>query len=927
MNPASAARTYFTPSAVAVAVALTVAAPLAFADNGMPGAGLVVRNQGNVQVNTVNLPGTNQIIGLNNGDTIQNTAGASATVIQWGSPGVVDSANKAGFNVAAGKTLNFTSVTAGSAFLNIDISGNLSSIAGKIVADGNSALAIANAKGITIASGATIVAPVGLLVTGSNMNTIDAINSFDVPTNTAKLNFAAGAPVTVQGDLSGVATYLVVAGSDSVNLSPAKAPAAGVPIAVVGGVGSSVNWTTGAVTLSDNGAPDQTAVFSSAKADVTLGLGSSKTAQDGTKLSVWANGNLTNNGVIDFGAAGPSATNNFQWTGLLTNTGTLETTAKATGLNLDVNGSTVSFYNNGTSQPAFGSFNNSGTIQAVDGYADVEGNQGDMTNSGTILGGNGYVDFATSNGNVTNSGTLHAAQTGGVYVYAGSNDDNTKPHDVTNSGTITSDKGGVYIYSEFGNITNAKTGTISAATSIYIAPNSDGNGKFGSFTNAGSLAVTGPSGSVYIWNDGPGDQTIGGTVGATGTGALTFFSAVHNAGPVSQSGGTTTINTPINVLHDKVNGDGIYIGAQNIAINSPMTVSELNAGAGAGSIQFFGASSNTLNSVSVNANLTAGGFFSSVTNHGTNFTFSPFSQDWAVNGNLTTTNGGTQHIELHDVGNFQGPGVLTANKVLIEGYGNFNNPVSNDFLLNGLHITTVGGDPVVTITARGPGPQAVNLNITGDVTVTSGDTVSDTINAGGGYLGCFNTPLCNYVTEPNAGSSLIAQASGTLTIGPNNYPTALNMQQQEVPPADVTALQITLGPVPSGVSNSNGFLFPGALAFITPGTLNVNTTVDNAYGGTVAPFQGQWYQGTTINALQPLYTNGNARINFSVHPNGSPVLPSVFTATVTHDLFGFSHLKPTLNPDATFLNTYTIIEQAYVHGQDWISLINNTPIH
>ena len=98
----------FSTKPLVAAVAMALLAPAAFADNGMPGAGLVVRNMPNVTVNGVVLPGGNQIIGLNNGATIQNTGGLGISVIQWGSPAVLDTANTAGFNIAAGKTLNFT---------------------------------------------------------------------------------------------------------------------------------------------------------------------------------------------------------------------------------------------------------------------------------------------------------------------------------------------------------------------------------------------------------------------------------------------------------------------------------------------------------------------------------------------------------------------------------------------------------------------------------------------------------------------------------------------------------------------------------------------------------------------------------------------------------------------------------------------------
>ncbi|HVO90217.1 MAG TPA: hypothetical protein VMV45_16895, partial [Casimicrobiaceae bacterium] len=757
------------------------------------------------------------------------------------------------------------------------------------------------------------------------------------------LNFAGNAPVTVASgaNLSGVgssgAGFLLVAGSGAVSLTGvnAKMPdATKVTTFVVGGVGSDFSTVgNGTLFVGLDQAPPSAPVRSSAPADVTVGLGTNSALHDATNLFILANGNLTNSGGLDLNGLGPTwAGTHAWWTGSLTNSGTIQESKAGQSIYMELQGKNVIWYNNTSSLQTFtGGVNNSGTIAALDGYVDIRVPKGDMINSGTVLGGNGGVRWQTYNGAVTNSGTLQSKQTGDVYVYAGSGGNNANPHDVMNTGTVISDSGDVDVYSEYGNITNAKGGTISAAQEIYIAPNFFGGSAFGNFDNQGSLLVSGSNGSIYIYNDGPGNQTVGGTVGTTGTGVLTYFSASHNPGPIGSSGGTTKIDTPISVISDFEGISGIFLGAQNIIVNAPLSVTELTPGAGANSMHFFGTSTTTRNSVTINANLVAGSFFTSVANAGTNFTFAPFSQDWVVNGNITATKGGSfggnADIEFHDLGNFQGPGMLTANRVLLEGYGNFNNPVSNDFLQNGLHVTTFGPDPVVTITARGAGTQAVNLNITGDATVTSGDTVVDTISPTNLFgFGCFNTPLCNYTKEPNAGSSLIVQASGTLTIGPNNYPNALNISGGGGPPDAVSADAFASSSV-SGMSASNGFLFPGALAFITPGTLNINTIVDNAYDQTVAPFQGQWYQGSTINAVLPFYTNGNARINFSVLPNGSPIPPAVFTAQLTTDLFGFRHLIPVLTPHSAFLNTYTIVEQAFVHGQNWQALISNAPIN
>ncbi len=211
------------------------------------------------------------------------------------------------------------------------------------------------------------------------------------------MNFAAGAPVSVLGDMSGVGRVLLVAGSTAVNLTPTKAPLAAVPIYVNGGVGSDF-CTVGTLVANDIGAPSAT-VRSSAAADVTIGLGKTATPFDVTAspLTVWANGDLTNTGALDFKAT--PLTTALQWTGKLTNSGTLTTTTAATDIDINIDGATVGWYNNAATNAKFGQggLTNSGTISAPDGHVNIELDQGPIDNSGTISA-NGYVDLEVNNG-------------------------------------------------------------------------------------------------------------------------------------------------------------------------------------------------------------------------------------------------------------------------------------------------------------------------------------------------------------------------------------------------------------------------------------------------------------------------------------------------------------------------------------------------
>jgi filamentous hemagglutinin family protein len=945
MNSNATVTTRFSTKPLVAAVAMALLAPAAFADNGMPGAGLVVRNNPNVVVNGVALPGGNQIIGLNNNATIDNKVSAG-TVIQWGSPGVLDTANTPGFNLAVGKTLNFTSSGGGSGFLNIDISGALSNIAGKITADASSYVAVANEKGITVASGAVIVAPNGISFVGANMNTIDAINAFFVAPD-LQMNFAGSSPVTVLGDLSAVGARVLVAGSGLVNLSPAKLPVVGTQIIVNGGVGSDYNVSTGVITVNDTG-PSSMTVRSTAAANATIGLGTTATPFDASTstLRVWANGDLTNNGVIDFKGQSPQTV--LQWTGKLTNTGTLIETTAATDLDLDVVGDTVTWFNNGIVAPlmANGGVVNSGKISTTDGEIDLRVNGGDIdnTSTGTIVSaglGDRDVNIETLNGNIMNSGTITAADdlrldsskgnitNSGTLTAAGddifvtadngdvtnsgtmaafndveleaNSDVSTNPHHVVNSGKLTSTGGAgeIILQSEYGSVTNTATGVISGGD-VYFSANYSTDGVFGNNTNAGTINITSKGGAVQFFNFGPGDINVGGTIVATGAGNyIGYFSAGHS----TNAKGTTTVSTPITVLADKGNY-GIYLAGEKIAVTAPLTVSEETPGAGAGIFEFWGSSDMGSNATTIGANLTAGNFLFSTAATVSGAAGQPTDMSVALNGNLTTTAGGARTVEMYEVSSVTGPGVITANHVVIDASGNVNNKTGNNYLLNGLHITTVGTAPLVEFTARSPAVQTVNLAITGDATITSGATV---VLNNPCYTGLCVVPSGGYIPQSNAGSSLLVTATGNLTIGANNGPGTL------------------IGGGNGGLSFTPGFLFPGGVAFVAGGALNVNTVVDNAFTGTALPFQGVYFEGMTINALQPIYTNGNSFVNYSVRPNGGVGMSTTYQAVAGTNFLGFPNLTAIANPFNSYLNTYTVLANAVANGQPWLPLVNTTP--
>jgi hypothetical protein len=357
------------------------------------------------------------------------------------------------------------------------------------------------------------------------------------------------------------------------------------------------------------------------------------------------------------------------------------------------------------------------------------------------------------------------------------------------------------------------------------------------------------------------------------------------------------------VLADKFDL-GIYLAGEKIVVTAPLTVSEATPGAGAGTIEFWGSNGMGSNVTTIGANLTAGSFYFS-TDSGGGIGGQPFDMAVALNGNLTTTAGGERTVEFYDVSSVTGPGVITANHVVIDASGNVRNPVSNNYLSNGLRITTVGTNPLVEFTARAPAVQAINLAITGDATITSGATV---VANNPCYSGLCIVPSGGYIPQSNAGSSFLVTATGNLSIGANNGPGTL------------------IGGGNGGLSFTPGFLFPGGVSFVAGGALNVNTVVDNAFTGTAVPFQGVYFEGMTINALQPIYTNGNSFVNYSVRPNGGVGLATTYQAMAGMNFLGFPNLTAVINPLNSYLNTYTVLANAVANGQPWLPLVSFTPI-
>jgi hypothetical protein len=193
----SVVNTKFAVKPVAAALALAVSAGAAYAaptPNQMPGWGTVVAV-------SLGSAGTSQggvgtpLTGLISGGGIGIDG---KVVIRWGGTGApFDATNPVGFNLGANATFLYGAISAGSAVLNIDASGNPSQIYGNLVSTagpiapvgplvgcGACAFApsifVSNANGIVVGAGARIVVPPpsGLGLIGADLNNTTSINEF-----------------------------------------------------------------------------------------------------------------------------------------------------------------------------------------------------------------------------------------------------------------------------------------------------------------------------------------------------------------------------------------------------------------------------------------------------------------------------------------------------------------------------------------------------------------------------------------------------------------------------------------------------------------------------------------------------------------------------------------------------------------------------
>ncbi len=317
------------------------------------------------------------------------------TVISWANTGGTIFTNQpGGFNIGQSATLSFTGGVAHRTVLNVDVTGTPSQIFGTLTGAGNYSIFVANANGITVGPNATITAPAGLGLIAATVNTTSFLSSGNVP-----ISFASAGPLTVQGNLQGVGGFVLLAGSGAVNVSPV-ANASGNYFAthnltVDGGVGGTFIVPINPIFSFFDEADGVGSLTPSATAPttVTLNLGTSANPYSLAGNTVLTNGNLVNNGVL---AGVSNAIPNLQWTGTLTNNGTINAM-----LDSGFTSGRVSFNGNTSSNLVYGGLVNNGTI---------------ATNSGSALD----VDLPATI--INNSGATISNVGGSVHLFSGSVD-------------------------------------------------------------------------------------------------------------------------------------------------------------------------------------------------------------------------------------------------------------------------------------------------------------------------------------------------------------------------------------------------------------------------------------------------------------------------------------------------------------------------
>ncbi|HXX86236.1 MAG TPA: hypothetical protein VEN29_19925, partial [Casimicrobiaceae bacterium] len=840
MNTAAVKNFPVKPVVAAIALAFSAVTAEAVTPNQMPGAGLVTAvstgatvNGGGVGTGVVNLIGTPTPPGPPPWTITLSGAASPRAVIQWGGAGtggLGEVLNPPGFNV--GQAANFTVTNTGGgtgALLNIDASGSQSSIFGTVQTNAT-AFFLANANGITLGPGGRIISLAGVGLIGADLTNSTAKYDF-VRNNGAATSFidvtTGQSAVTISGSINGdpilnfPAQYVLLVGGNVTNTATGNIFGSQVDVAAgiiaapgtdtVNGVAkTTVNrlWNVDAPGAAVDG------VLGAAAPHVALAAGCAAPGC-GNFVNL---GSVAANTLFGPGWIGIEAQHNIssgtkgdtnQLVGLFADGGIVMDTFDSAGATTLYNG--IAGYTTGVTlpflhinqqnvpAPAFPTFSGTATGDVVIQAITEGSNPSTVTTTGNVLIYGGNITLASSINDKLNS-------KGGVQT------------DVN-----------LYV---LGTKSLTVSGNVGAGKSVYL-------NSLGPITISGNvLSDTNESGSggIYIANFGTGasQTTISGNL-TTGTAKHPTFGGIYiynyglTSGNLNVSGNLTTAAGGGADVHLFTNGNLNFTGSATGDDDVHVTVKGLhsNLAGPMTATNFFitYAAPHAITTLTPAAVLTAGTEI--------DLGYDNFSGTWLGVLNFTgvaSASGGPAWTSTPYTSASQKPAAqLVTNALVIDALGSVNAPLAapnTNWLMNGMPISPmVPVAPVnISLTAAGAGPQAINLNVSGNVSMDSGQTVTPFQYVGltsgffpaGGLIG-------------NGGSQLIVQASGTLDVQPVGFNGFAFF-----PPA------------PAG-GTSGVFQFPGGVVLKSGSVLSIFTPVVNAWTTVAQAFQGVWEDAPTIN--------------------------------------------------------------------------------
>ncbi|ACD84115.1 filamentous hemagglutinin N-terminal domain-containing protein [Candidatus Methylacidiphilum infernorum] len=212
------------------------------------------------------------------------------------------------------------------------------------------------------------------------------------------------------------------------------------------------------------------------------------------------------------------------------------------------------------------------------------------------------------------------------------------------------------------------------------------------------------------------------------------------------------------------------------------------------------------------------------------------------------TNLTAQNVSFNG-GSLVGGGILSVQSIDLTLSGNVNHVVSTNPLLNGFQLAN-GPFPStnITINADGTGPQFINIAVSGNAVVNSGNSSTFMQQVMVNGVQGLTLPV------PNAGGNLLLNVSGNLTVNPGS-PSQFAMSRD--------------------ILSFPGFVFPGGIAMKAGGSLTVNASLDNGYSPSAGTnYQGIFLSSPFLSVGYPFVTNGNTRVTVS-----SPVNEGVYAVS------------------------------------------------